>query len=130
MQNDSLKKRILRTGVTAQIRGNSGFQVDRQRSLSQEIDRISGEPVVKAISITSDHLLREISNADTAQQHGPAAAERGSILGAIALIVGTSVGAGILALPAETAPAVSEKPQESLCLLLCRVGVSLSGSPS
>lgn len=32
----------------------------------------------------------------------------GSVLGAIALITGTSVGAGMLALPSETAPAVSK----------------------
>jgi hypothetical protein len=38
---------------------------------------------------------------------GSPAAVTGSVFGAVTLITGTSVGAGILALPATTAPAVS-----------------------
>ena len=107
MQKYFLKERISRSRVNAQIGGNSSFPVDGQRSLRRDINSISGEPAVKAISISSDNLVRDFCDADTTQQPAPVAAERGSILGAIALIVGTSVGAGILALPAETAPAVS-----------------------
>ena len=37
----------------------------------------------------------------------PSGARRGSVAGAVALIVGTSIGSGILAVPQRTAPAVS-----------------------
>ena len=37
----------------------------------------------------------------------PSVARRGSVAGAVALIVGTSIGSGILAVPQRTAPAVS-----------------------
>jgi hypothetical protein len=45
-------------------------------------------------------------NIDGSLEGSPAAAT-GSVFGAVTLITGTSVGAGILALPATTAPAVS-----------------------
>jgi hypothetical protein len=44
---------------------------------------------------------------DSGSLEGSPAAATGSVFGAVTLITGTSVGAGILALPATTAPAVS-----------------------
>lgn len=40
----------------------------------------------------------------------PGGSKRGSVAGAVALIVGTSIGSGILAVPQRTAPAVSSVP--------------------
>lgn len=56
-----------------------------------------------------DGVPGEISNADTefVEANGaPSVVATGSIFGAVALITGTSVGAGLLALPAITAPIV------------------------
>ena len=52
-------------------------------------------------------MLQETSETDGAELSMEEGKGEESIIGAIALITGTTVGAGILALPATAAPAVS-----------------------
>lgn len=43
--------------------------------------------------------------------------EKGTIAGAVALIIGTSIGSGILALPQKASPAVKRSTTISVCLI-------------
>lgn len=105
-------------GATRQVIHSSQFsKAFRRRKVQPQ-----GRPVLCSLSQNSDGLGRKIEKRSepnifgrelqsieekTATSDHEKSTESGTIWGAIALITGTSVGAGILALPAETSPAVS-----------------------
>ena len=94
------------------VEANNAVVLQKRRRQQHETDRasLSASSSADAASLTQQAAQTEAANADlmppglaAAPEVKPAAA--GSVLGAIALITGSTVGAGILALPEVSAPA-------------------------
>ncbi|KAF8683553.1 hypothetical protein HU200_044468 [Digitaria exilis] len=67
--------------------------------------RVAAAAGERARDVVSGPRPRGVEDARSVTEEGRHAARRGSVAGAVALIVGTSIGSGILAVPQRTAPA-------------------------
>lgn len=85
--------------------GRISQQALRCRAKAEQRDGAAGSRKPPGSSLSSD--LKSFADTEFVEaDHGNSSAGTGSIFGAVALITGSSVGAGISALPAITAPTV------------------------